>query len=559
MADKMDAIVSDLKEAITNAGAKDTKPYDTAAVVQRIDEEQGIAWVKIPGGVDETPVKRTIACSAGDTVQVRVSGGKAFIQGNASAPPTDDRTAIQAKSVATTAQSTAQQAQETAEGVEGIATDAKSTANSAYTQATRAKNIADTTNQYFWFSNGDLYFLSPDVEVDTSKTYYERTGEEGSYVYTAVTPEGTESPVSAGWYERFAETGAHITETPQDDFIADPENGGGNLLARSNGIAIRDGLAELAQFGADGVQIGQNVSGMSRVVISEDGMQIYRKTSSGDVQIVNLGYGDGQSQGSLAKNTYYTMGTRLITTEPYDSSKIYYIGDMCVYDGKLYVCIRRKEPGVWNPADYDQYWSYYIGGYSFAGGEEVISCGYRAHAEGCRTVASGGDSHAEGYLAKALGSASHAENNSTRASGDYSHAEGSYSYADGVGAHAEGDRSEARGDFSHAEGFQGRARGRASHAEGTETVASGEASHAQNLGTYTGYEAQTAIGKYNDNQSNNAFEIGNGTSDSARSNAFTVAWDGEVEMYLDDTATSGTDYEIIQALTDLGWDADVIG
>ena len=49
------------------------------------------------------------------------------------------------------------------------------------------------------------------------------------------------------------DTGAHITEKPQEEFLANPENGGGNLLARSNGIAIRDGLTELAQFSADGI------------------------------------------------------------------------------------------------------------------------------------------------------------------------------------------------------------------------------------------------------------------------------------------------------------------
>ena len=55
-----------------------------------------------------------------------------------------------------------------------------------------------------------------------------------------------------------SDTGAHITETPQAQFIADPQNGGGNLLARSNGVAIRDGLTELATFGAYGANINEN-------------------------------------------------------------------------------------------------------------------------------------------------------------------------------------------------------------------------------------------------------------------------------------------------------------
>lgn len=53
----------------------------------------------------------------------------------------------------------------------------------------------------------------------------------------------TETDTGAG-------AGVHITEVPQEDFLNDPANGGGNLLAQSGGIAIRDGLTELASFGS---------------------------------------------------------------------------------------------------------------------------------------------------------------------------------------------------------------------------------------------------------------------------------------------------------------------
>ena len=79
----------------------------------------------------------------------------------------------------------------------------------------------------------------------------------------------------------------------------------------------------------------------------------------------------------------------------------------------------------------------------------------------------------------------------------------------------------------------------------------------QIIGTTAGYANQATIGKYNDNQSNTAFEIGNGTS-SASSNAFTVDWSGEVELALDTSAQSGTDKDIYDALVALGWDSDVI-
>jgi len=85
-------------EAMRAAMKQTTTGYDTTAVVKRI--EGGTAWVHIPGGVDETPVKLTIDAHAGDTVQVRVSGGSAWLVGNASAPPTDDRKAIEAREAA---------------------------------------------------------------------------------------------------------------------------------------------------------------------------------------------------------------------------------------------------------------------------------------------------------------------------------------------------------------------------------------------------------------------------------------------------------------------------
>ena len=49
--------------------------------------------------------------------------------------------------------------------------------------------------------------------------------------------------------------GAHITEVERDDFIHDPENGGGNLLARSDGIYIKEGINDLADFTSDGLKL----------------------------------------------------------------------------------------------------------------------------------------------------------------------------------------------------------------------------------------------------------------------------------------------------------------
>lgn len=107
-------------------------PYDTSAEVVRV--EDGIAWVHIPGGVDETPVKLTIAAEPGDTVQVRVSGGSAWLTGNATAPPTDDKTAKAAQKKANEADVRAWKADERAGEAERKAGEAGKVATNYITE-----------------------------------------------------------------------------------------------------------------------------------------------------------------------------------------------------------------------------------------------------------------------------------------------------------------------------------------------------------------------------------------------------------------------------------------
>lgn len=80
-----------VKEIASTMKQSKTKAYDTVAKVLRIDEKT--AYVHIDGGADETPAQMAINCKTGDTVKIRVSGGKAWITGNITAPPTDDSVA----------------------------------------------------------------------------------------------------------------------------------------------------------------------------------------------------------------------------------------------------------------------------------------------------------------------------------------------------------------------------------------------------------------------------------------------------------------------------------
>ena len=152
--------------------------------------------------------------------------------------------------------------------------------------------------------------------------------------------------------------------------------------------------------------------------------------------------------------------------------------------------------------------------YSHAEGYKTTANGECSHAEGSYTTASSDVSHAEGYETTASGQASHAEGNSTTASGNYSHAEGASTTASGTSSHAEGTGTTASGNLSHAEGEGTTASGYASHAEGCDTKASSDYQHVQ--------------GQYNIEDTENRYLhiVGNGSSDTERSNAHTLDWNG---------------------------------
>nr|DAE11517.1 MAG TPA: YadA-like protein [Myoviridae sp. ct4tH12] len=180
------------------------------------------------------------------------------------------------------------------------------------------------------------------------------------------------------------------------------------------------------------------------------------------------------------------------------------------------------------------------GEYSHAEGKRTKALLGPSHAEGNGCVASGSTSHAEGYETTASGNFSHVEGFKTIVSGDYSHAEGYSTTASGNYSHAEGSVTKAIGMVSHAEGHSTTASGSSSHAEGDLTVASGDCSHAEGQGTIATGNYQHVSGKYNveDTENKYAFIIGNGTSDTARSNAFAIDWNGKIYV---NNATDGVD------------------
>lgn len=148
----------------------------------------------------------------------------------------------------------------------------------AQATAENAYQIAGTTKQYFWF----LEEMPPDIDEKIS-------------------------------------TGAHITEVPQADFI-DPDSlyycTGGNLLARSNGIAVRNGLEELAIFG-ESVRIGSSSSSMLFLTDSgiqadsQDGTTYFLINSTG--ASISQRISDGGNQEIASGSSYQFAVTYLLT------------------------------------------------------------------------------------------------------------------------------------------------------------------------------------------------------------------------------------------------------
>lgn len=140
-----------------------------------------------------------------------------------------------------------------------------------------------------------------------------------------------------------------------------------------------------------------------------------------------------------------------------------------------------------------------------------------------------------------LGEGAVALGGSTEASGEGAFASGYYAEASGFTSFATGLRTEATGEFAFAEGRDAKATGYVSHAQGLHTIAQGL--------------AQTAIGKYNVAQgtdspaasTDHAFIIGNGTSDTDRSNAFAIKWNGTF-VFADGTEITPAQFAALKAL-----------
>lgn len=360
------------------------------------------------------------------------------------------------------------------------------------------------------FSNGDFDYsaVSKSSAYEAAKEAYNR----------AVAASNEARAVSQYFWtsQSGSDAGVHVTQTTKTDFLANHE--GGNLLATSDGIAVRDGLTELATFGADGIVIGD--TGSSYISINTNNINMMSADSKNlfNVKSVNVTRTYSASHTVEAGETSRPSYTFRI---PYGNT---YTVSVKVNNSQLspsaYTVVEEQYGAIVDITIALKYSS------SVVAGDRVY---FDVSSTGC-----------VGRYDVGM-----RRSGSSISSGDWSTVIGFGNTAQGNSSLAIGGNTDAKADRSFAQGDSSSARGENSSAFGVGTIAYGN--------------EDISVGRYNSYRTGQSFVVGNGEDDDARSNAFVVAWDGGVEFALDSAAASGTiDGDLYAAITALGWGNEVI-
>lgn len=426
----VDMSASNALEAAIDAKIAKAAPKRTQAngTVKRVDAD-GTAYVQLEGADVDTPVARTAAAlKVGQEVGGTVRNGELVIDGNYSAPATDDTRAIQAQDTARTAIRDAARATSAAEMAEQSAAAASDAANRAITDAATAQASADQAQE----------------SAETAQTAAEQAISDAATAKTAADA-AQDSADAASDALKSVVSGATTVEKAVSVMQT-------ALEAVVDYDPATDTTQEWFWHDANGAHVLGDTSGY-RNDIDSSGMNIV----------------DVSTETSVAK---FGERTRVGANRVADSM-VLDVGDT----NTGIFQIRR-----W--ADETSVQTYFKAIHDRDNNHDYVVIG-----------SSVGTFPGYGHLSVALGRFQSSGEGPT-------------------------------GDYAIAEGLRTAASGTCSHSEGMDTEAGGNYSHAQNNHTQAAYDSQTAIGKYNDNQSANALEIGNGTSDTARSNALAVDWNG---------------------------------
>ena len=275
----MSKLIRELVDALNASQKNKTEAFDRSGTVKRI--EGRTAWVQLEGSDRETPIQMTIACDAGDTVQARIGGGSAWLTGNLTAPPTDDKKANEAISMVTTV------VQEVQEQVEEALEDV-----STVDDVTMQYCLSDSSSTFVqygdWSStpptyvSGKYYWTrSVLVDDDGNETYGEPRYSQDTQL-SVETSRAYATTNAHFWYDG---TGAYVTDSTQTAYKADASNkyatrvtptgilqsyGGTTLSSWTNsGISFYQGGSTVASFGST-VSIGD----FNKLTLDSSGINI---------------------------------------------------------------------------------------------------------------------------------------------------------------------------------------------------------------------------------------------------------------------------------------------
>jgi hypothetical protein len=474
----------ELLKLIRKAVKKDSSTDITAKVLR---VEGSTAWVHIDGGAEETPVQMSIACKEGDNVRVRINNGSAYVIGNTSAPPTDDAVAIVANNTANIASESAKVAKATAD-------DAIEQAGVAASAAASAQQSADAAQQSATAA-GNAASQAQTKANQAAQAASAAQNSADAAANAASVADG--KAVAAGNAAAAAQSSANAAQASADNAGEYASRALGNL---STVQSVAETLAWITAHGTMTITTDTSL----------DPTHVYFvRDANGDYTVGNYKYSVVSEPDVSQLSNYYVLSID-------ESLNNYVATHLAVTNEGLWIIPASNGFKVLIAtgagSTYTTAGTYIIDGNGNTIGEftaNAVTIGSRLspYSTGLKSMVLGVD-------CVAGGNNSFAEGRNTQAIGTESHAEGYVTFATGIGSHAQGRGTTASGNYSHAGGYGSTAEGFASHAGGYNTIA--------------GTSYQAVFGAYNNNKSNTLFEVGNGTSVSARSNAFEVTSDGSI-------------------------------
>ena len=287
-------LVKEFMSAMKASEQNKTQPYDTQGTVKRV--EGSTAWIQFTGADRETPVQMTIACEVGDTVQARVGGGSAWLTGNLTAPPTDDKKANQALSmVTTTVQTIKEEVEEALEEMSDEGSEVEdvviqyclSDSSSTFIQY---GNWSDTPPEYV---SGKYYWVRSVIYDDEGNETYGTPRYSQDTQLSVETSRAYATTNAHFWYDN---TGAYVTDSTQDDYKSDAtgkyatrvtptgilQSYGGTTLSSwtNSGISFYQGSSTVASFGST-VSIGD----FNKLTLDSSGINIEAHAGSWSVPV----------------------------------------------------------------------------------------------------------------------------------------------------------------------------------------------------------------------------------------------------------------------------------